>query len=184
MGTLRSFDLSQYGCNVYVETGTGRCESLGKAAQTFDRCYSVDLDLDLVKIARQQYPNLNIECGLSTDVLEQWLKSGELLDSDCVLFYLDAHFPGADFRGERHDVSAPNAVPLQRELELIRQYRPNARDYIICDDARIYMLGPFELGNVEWLQVPGGLNFVYQLFDSDRVSIDYTETGYILIDQR
>jgi hypothetical protein len=39
-------------------------------------------------------------------------------------------------------------------------------------------------GAIEWLQVPGGLSFVYELFSEDKVNIDLREEGYILIDNR
>ena len=98
-------------------------------------------------------------------------------------FFFDAHFPGADFRGQRYDVMAPDAVPLQRELELVKKYRPDSSDIIVCDDARIYMMGPFENGNVDWLQVPGGLQFIKNLFQPFEISVNFSEEGYIIINR-
>lgn len=184
MGHLRNFDLRQYGCNVYVETGTGMGLTLGKAcASAFERVYSVDMDPHWVNLARARYPKAVVEHNLSTPALERWLRE-ELAREDRVLFFLDAHFPGADYRGAKYDVSAPNAVPLQEELTLIAKYREGCADYIICDDARIYMIGPFAHGNTEWLQVPGGHQFALDLFGKERVSVNYEEEGYILIDRR
>ena len=184
MGILAGFDLASYGCNVYVETGTGKCNTLNKAMSVFDKCFSVDLDTELYNAAKETYPTAHLVNGLSTDALEAWLTSGHILETDRVLFFLDAHFPGADFRGADYDVDAPDAVPLKRELEIIKQHRPNGKDYIICDDLRIYCLGPFEEGNVPDVQVPGGLSFLNNLVEWKYVSLDYRETGYILIDKR
>jgi len=181
MGILRDWNLSSFGCNVYVETGTGLGVSLGKAYSVFPKCFSVDLDSEMVDAALLKFPNAHIEVGESTFILERWLTSDFLKPNDSILFYLDAHFPGADFKGAEYNVNAPNAVPLQLELQLIRKYRPHSKDIIICDDARIYMTGPFENGNVNWLQVPGGLDFIKGLFPSSAISIHFSEEGYILI---
>lgn len=184
MGQLNNYYLNSYGCNVYVETGTGHGGTLAKAYQSFSRCYSVDIDKDLVIGAINTYPNANIRLGYSTDVLENWLSSGEFSQEDRILFFLDAHFPGSDYRGIPYTVEGEHSVPLQRELELIKKYRPNGHDFIICDDARIYMLGPFEGGNVPDLQVKGGLSFLKDIFPFENISISFFEQGYIEIDNR
>jgi hypothetical protein len=183
MGSLRDFNLAEYNCDVYVETGTGQCGTLSKAIPHFKKCYSVDMDELMVQNGRTRFPNATIELGLSVEVLERWLKS-ELSTNDSVLFFLDAHFPGSDFHGVPYDVSAPDAVPLEEELKLIKQYRPDSKDMIICDDARIYTSGPFDHGNTEWLQVPGGYKFVYDLFPKAKIDLLYSEEGYIVIDNR
>jgi O-methyltransferase len=183
MGTLRDFDLADYNCDVYVETGTGAGGTLSKAIPHFKKCYSVDMDLDCVSSARNRFSTAIIAHELSTAALEQWLKDN--LSSDkTVLFFLDAHFPGSDYRGKPYDVSAPNAVPLEQELRLIKKYRPNAKDVIICDDARIYTIAEFENGNTEWLQVPGGYQFVYDIFPDATIRLTLSEEGYIIIDRR
>lgn len=184
MGHLRNFDLRQYGCNVYVETGTGAGLTLGKAAaSSFNRLFSVDMDAHWVNEGRKRFPGAVIENDLSIPALERWLRE-QLSPQDRVLFFLDAHFPGADYRGAKYDVAAPNAVPLREELELIVKYREGCSDYIICDDARIYMIGPFAHGNTPLVQVSGGLRFVFDMFGQQRVAINYEEEGYIVIDRR
>jgi hypothetical protein len=186
MGSLLRFNPKDYGCNIYIETGTGSGSCLDKAIQAnvFDRYYSVDLDSDLAMVAKKKFPFVNIEIGKSIDILEKWLSSDEISKKDKILFFLDAHFPGADFRGAKYDVSVPNAVPLEEELKLIKKYRENCQDYIICDDARIYQIDSYQNGNVEWLQVPGGISFLYELFPKENISIDLADEGYILIDNR
>jgi hypothetical protein len=183
MGILRDFDLAKYNCDVYVETGTGAGGTLSKAMPHFKKCYSVDMDLDCVSNARNRFPSATIAHDLSIAALEQWLKH-DLSSAETVLFFLDAHFPGSDYRGEPYDVSAPNAVPLEQELRLIKKYRPNANDVIICDDARIYTIAEFEHGNTEWLQVPGGYQFVHEIFPDANIKLTMSEEGYIIIDRR
>ena len=183
MGTLRDFDLADYNCDVYVETGTGAGGTLSKATPHFKKCYSVDMDLGCVNSAKNRFPTATIAHNLSTRALEQWLRD-ELASTETVLFFLDAHFPGSDYHGKPYDVSAENAVPLEQELRLIKKYRPNAKDIIICDDARIYTIAEFEHGNTEWLQVPCGYQFVYDIFPDATVRLTLSEEGYIIIDRR
>ena len=183
MGYLNNFNLDSYGCDAYVETGTGNCVTLSKAHLHFDNIYSVDLDPTLVRNARSRFPKSTINEGLSTEVLDKWLKD-DLSNFESILFFFDAHFPGSDFYGVPYSVTAPNAVPLEEELRLLKKYRPNARDVIICDDARIYTSGPFQNGNTDWLQVPGGYQFVYDFFPDAKISLSYDEEGYIIIDRR
>ena len=183
MGCLRDFKLDEYGCEVYVETGTGICTTLSKAVPYFNKCYSVDSDPKMVQSGIEKFPMAHIVEGLSVNVLEKWLQH-DLAGISSVLFFLDAHFPGSDFYGIPHDVNSPNAVPLKEELTLIKQYRPNSKDFIICDDARIYTSGPFQNGSTDWFQVPGGYQFVYDLFPDAKISLTYEEEGYIIIDKR
>ena len=181
MGILKNFDLSHYiGYDAYVETGTGAGNTLLKAYPNFKQCYSVDMDPQWIDKGKQNFPNAIFENDLSTVALEKWLRL-DLLAVDKVLFFLDAHFPGSDYHGQPYDVNAANAVPLEEELNLIKKYRPNSKDIIICDDARIYTTGPFEHGNTDWLQVPGGLNFVYNIFPTAHIMLNYNEEGYIII---
>jgi hypothetical protein len=101
-----------------------------------------------------------------------------------VLFFLDAHFPGADFKGSKYNVFAVDAIPLKEELLLIKKYRPNCQDVIICDDARIYVIDDYQNGNVEWLQVPGGMSFVYEIFPDRKINLDLSDEGYIIIGRK
>jgi hypothetical protein len=183
MGSLRDFKLNEYDCNVYVETGTGHGGTLSKAVPNFERCYSVDMDEQMVFMARNKFRGATVAQGLSTIVLEKWLKN-DLSQNDIVFFFLDAHFPGADYHGAKYDVAAPHAVPLEEELKLIQKYRPDCKDYIVCDDARIYTIADFECGNTEWLQVPGGFEFVNKIFPNAKISLTLQEEGYIIIDKR
>jgi hypothetical protein len=182
MGILRDFDLSTYACNVYVETGTGVGQSMTKAIPHFNRYYTVDMDPKWTSSIIQKFPFVNAVTDLSIPALEKWLKF-DLLPTDRVLFFLDAHFPDADFNGAPYDVHAPNAVPLKEELDLIYHYRKDCNDYIICDDARIYVEGPFQHGNYPKAHLGGGIGFIENLFPN-KVAIDWSEEGYILIDNR
>lgn len=186
MGSLSRYSISRYNCNVYIETGTGYANCLKTAIESkcFTKHYSVDISSNFVASAKRHYPFAKIEHGLSTDALEKWLSDNEISQDDHVLFFLDAHFPDADFNGGKYDVKAPNAVPLEQELRIIKKYRSDCKDYIICDDARIYKMDKWQNGATEWLQVPGGMKFVYDIFPDRKISIDLSDEGYIHIDNR
>lgn len=183
MGQLRNLNFEHYNLDVYVETGTGVGITLSKAILYFQKCFSVDIDADLVSRARTTFPTATIEHSLSTSALEKWLQNDIPTDAT-VFFFLDAHFPGADYKGQPYDIFKTNAIPLKDELTLIKKYRPHSKDIIICDDARLYTLGNFEHGNVEWLQIPGGYKFILDLFPDDPVYLYGYEEGYFVIDRR
>lgn len=181
MGQLRDFDLNEYNCNVYVETGTGKCITLNKAHNTkFDRYYTVDIDLEVVNYAKKLFPTTKVEQDLSTNALCKWLKN-DISEDDRVLFFLDAHFPGADYHGAGYDVNKENAIPLEQELELIKYNCKSKKYVIICDDARIYKHDNWENGFYPYEIASCGLDFVYKLFDEKNVKILFQEEGYILI---
>lgn len=186
MGSLDRFDLCSYKCNIYVETGTGIARCLTKAVNSncFDHFFSVDLDKELVENAKKMFPFATIENSISTEALEKWLSSKIIADDDNILFFLDAHFPGTDWKGEVPDVSKPNAVPLEEEIKIIKKHRPKGKNYIICDDARIYKPDNYEDGNFEWPLVPNGMSFLYNIFPEYKIQISLWGEGYILIDDR
>ena len=123
MGTLSPpFNLDFIKCDAYLETGTGQCNSLFVALRSkiYKKCYSIDIDPRIVEDAKKLLPSAEIILGESVSVLEKLFQT-ELKQYSSVLFFLDAHFPGADYFNEKYDISAPNANPLKHELELIKK---------------------------------------------------------------
>jgi len=61
MGSTAPFNLAHYGCDIYVETGTGHANCLKQAVASncFKRHYSVDIDEILVRDARRVFPQAN-----------------------------------------------------------------------------------------------------------------------------
>lgn len=179
MGKLTAFNLLDFGCTRYVETGVALCESFRYAVETFgeQNCHGVDLDPDFIRNARQSFPKSDFFLGTSVEAFKHWLSGDSLKHADRVLFFLDAHFPGADYHGAPYDPSAPNALPMREELELIRRYRPDNHDVILCDDARIYYEAPFANGNIPFKADHG----IEDIFPNRSYSIDLRDEGYIII---
>jgi len=77
MGILRDFNLADYNCDVYVETGTGVGNTLSKAIPHFKKCYSVDMEnilvirpaalgdvimaTGIIRALKQRYPHATID---------------------------------------------------------------------------------------------------------------------------
>ncbi|CAG1006557.1 hypothetical protein BURK1_03309 [Burkholderiales bacterium] len=199
MGTLRFFNLQPlmetFGCRYLFETGTGMGEGVRYASfYQFDRIWSVEIHPDIAATARERFADngrIEILHETSEQALARVLPG---IDREkAVLFWLDAHFPGADFglASYRDESDADRRLPLQRELELIAKLRRPCRDVLLIDDLRIYEEGPFgegpmpdfaqtlppELRNIDFvLRPPWSESHDLQRF--------YENTGYLVLTPR
>lgn len=123
--------------------------------------------------------------GESLDVLPKILAL--IPDDEPVMFWLDAHFPGADFRIRNPSDEWRDSVrlPLETELSVIKANRPLGQDVILCDDARIYIDGPFSSGNIpdEYRPVcprARDLEFVHRMFlETHEIEVTFEAEGFI-----
>ncbi|MEO8485870.1 MAG: hypothetical protein ABI585_05965 [Betaproteobacteria bacterium] len=154
MGTLRFFNLQplmeKYGCRTLFETGTGLGDGMLYASYyAFERLWSVEIHPDIAATARERFvgdPRVEIVNETSEEALARILPT---VDRDQpILFWLDAHFPGADFglASYQDEPDADRRLPLERELALIGKLRHPCRDVLLIDDLRIYEDGPWEQG--------------------------------------
>lgn len=160
MGTLENFALDIYGCNIFIETGTGMGDGLAYAKKyPFKRFYSFEIHPEIFNLVKGMNDKKThvFNCtgleGLS-------LVLPKLQEDDKCLFWLDAHFPGKDF-GYEMDAREEDITPLYEELEFIKEVRGN-QDVILADDMRLY----------DKLKIDG-------MFD-DVVFLNFDE-GYVLI---
>ncbi len=192
MGTLKSFQLGyfieHFGAKVLVETGTGTGHSL-RYARTFpfEAIYSIEIVPEQVEKLRPQFaddPRIHLIAGQSTAALQELIPQ---IKSNAI-FWLDAHFPGADLGLNRYEEAGEVSVslPLQSELEMIRDMRTGHRDVILIDDLRIYERDNFERGNAadkvpgyEW---PTDSRFLYTTFEKTHKCHRFLEhEGYIAL---
>ena len=161
MGSLRFFSLQplmeQYGCRYLFETGTGIGDGLHYASFfAFERLWSVEIHPEVAATARDRFvnePRIEIVEGSSEDALKRVLPTVDRATP--MLFWLDAHFPGADFgyASYKDEKDIDRRLPLERELALIGQLRAPCRDVILIDDLRIYEEGPYAMGPMpDWAQ--------------------------------
>jgi hypothetical protein len=196
MGHVQAFDLNSliknFNISGYIETGTGIGDSLSHALkfQEFKKIYSVEIDNNLFKNAVEKFqdPRLKIINDYSKNALPIILS--ELNENDNFLFFLDAHFPDADFGSapDRYKVSSEkygkDALPLEEELTIINSFRTNHKDLLIIDDVWIYEMGPFESGN--WREKEkiktGTMEFVEKIFGNYYdIHKFYKQQGYLLL---
>ena len=182
MGYLQAFDvqdmIDKFNIKTYVETGTGEGMCISHALLfSFSKLYSIEIDPELHKsnIIKFNDPRLNLINGISREYLPTILN--KIGSASNILFFLDAHFPGADFStgNDRYKDSlnqyGNDAIPLENELNIIAKTRPNNRDVILIDDLRIYTDGGFETGNWSDRKSLGidGIDFVHTLFSYDEI---------------
>jgi hypothetical protein len=154
MGTLRFFNLQplmeSFGCRHLFETGTGLGDGVQYASYfRFERIWSVEIHPDIAATARERFAGdtrIAILEGSSEEALKSVLPG--VGHASPIIFWLDAHFPGADFglASYQDERDVDRRLPLQRELELIAKLRQPCRDVLLIDDLRIYEDGPWEQG--------------------------------------
>ena len=154
MGSLRAFDLpamiAHFGCRYLFETGTGVGEGVAYALQfPFERIFSVEIHPDVAATARDRFagdPRVEILTQSSEAALLEVLP--RISGDGPVLFWLDAHFPGADYGFASYSDVADHdlRLPLARELDAIGRLRYPSRDLVLVDDLRIYEDAAYEKG--------------------------------------
>jgi hypothetical protein len=194
MGTIARFDLpdlmQRYGLTCFVETGTGTGDGLAHAAKfPFVKLRSCEYEIGLVKQLYKRFPiddRIHFLCSDSVWFLE---RSGACNAKEPILFWLDAHFPGADYglKPYGHETNTDTRLPLERELKAIGLRRPKGQDVIICDDLRIYMDGPFQHGNLpadlrSLCPAERNIDFVHQIMGTTHdIELLFEHEGYIVM---
>ena len=179
--------LDFYGIKNFVETGTG-------IAEVVRAVYDVDSNLnihtievvpeiyDQNKIKFSYLKSVNWHLGQSAEVLGEVVPTLE----GNTLFWMDAHFPGADFGlssyGDEKDMD--KRLPLKKELETIAAGRDVSNDVIVIDDLRIYEDGPFETGNWDERTKYGGdgIGFIEEMFEKTHyIGRSYNAQGSVIL---
>ncbi len=190
MGSISRFNLTEiittYNIHSFIETGTGLGESLIYAlSYDFKKFYSIEINEELYNKVKNEINNEKclILNNSSEEGLEFILTNFNVKN---VLFWLDAHFPGADFGlSSYHETKDEKLrIPLESELRKICNIRDISKDFFIIDDLRIYEDGPFHGGNWENRKILGGdnINFIYELFEKTHIiEKDFRDQGYIIV---
>ncbi|HJW18504.1 MAG TPA: hypothetical protein VJ499_15350, partial [Flavisolibacter sp.] len=152
----------------------------------FAKLFSVEVIPEIAIKAADRFTGNKKVCILEGDSVSILAQELPYLKGNC-LFWLDAHFPGADAGMAAYNADADEdlRLPLERELEVISRLRSNYKDVLILDDLRIYEDGPFANGNVPADALPGEnrtIEFIYRYFgDTHEVMKCYLDEGYILL---
>lgn len=179
--------LDFYEIKNFVETGTGAAEvvrSVCNINKTLN-VHTIEIIEEIYnknKVSFSYLENVNWHLGQSSDVLPKILPQ---LKGN-TLFWMDAHFPGADFGMATYgdELDLKKRLPLQSELEIIVNTRDVKNDVFVIDDLRIYEDGPFESGNWSDRKKFGGdgIDFIDELFDETHYVVkSYNKQGFILL---
>jgi len=129
MGTLRKYDLQHTGCQVFFEIGTGLGHSLKHALDNgnFSTLYSSEIHAATAVRANELFaphPHVHILHSDSITALGSILR--QVPPTTPIFFFLDAHYQGEVEIGYNYSENTPNGttMPLQEELQLIRQLKP------------------------------------------------------------
>jgi hypothetical protein len=191
MGFINRFDLNrliqEYSIINFFETGTWKGDAVAYALQfPFKKIISAEIVGSLAIEAEDRFrqePRVIIISGDSSQALSNMLPGLE----GNIIFWLDAHFPGADAGLVNYDAEQDEDIrlPLERELEVISKLRSGYNDILIIDDLRVYEEGPFENGAAPLDTLPKkspNLDFAGQLFgETHFVLKSYQNEGYMLL---
>ena len=172
-----------------IETGTGLGDSIDFAKDHFVKAYSIEIIQEIYYKAQtrlESATNVFLICNNSKAGLRAILKDSKI--EHPILFFLDAHFPGADFGLAEYDSQYGKDIrtPLEVELNVIFAKRGDLvkKDVFIIDDLRIYEDGPFGDGNWPHREKIGcnGIDFIYDLFaETHYIEKDYRFQGFIIL---
>jgi hypothetical protein len=191
MGLINRFDLTriirEYHTPYFFETGTWKGDAVAYALESpFTKIISIEIIPEIAIEAGKRFlstDKVKIIEGNSVDVMAKELPK---LNGNCV-FWLDAHFPGADAGMTDYDAieDEETRLPLAKEVEIIKTTRAGFNDVLIIDDLRIYEDGPYQNGLVPPNAMPGGarsISFVYQYFETTHyIFKSFLDEGYILL---
>jgi hypothetical protein len=191
LGTIRRFNLArlikEYKAPNFFETGTFRGDGVEYALQfPFCQFTSVEIIPELADEAKERFSIKNNVKIIKADSVTALADELPAVKTNCV-FWLDAHFPGADAGITAYDSENVEEVrlPLAKELETICALRKKFRDVIIVDDLRIYEDGPYKNGNVPEDALPKisrNISFIYKYFDRTHIVLKcYLDEGYVLL---
>lgn len=191
MGAISQYNINRiirdYNISFFFETGTWKGDAVAYALNyPFKRIISAEIVSVIANEAKSRFqhePRVTILEASSTEALSTELPS---LNGNC-LFWLDAHFPGADAGLERYDAIKDEDIrlPLEKELSIIHHLRENHNDVLIIDDLRVYEDGPYENGSSPADTLPRkdrDIDFINHLFGKTHIPMrTYRNEGYILL---
>lgn len=171
----------------YVESGTGDGTSFNRVydASPELEMRGVELDIELCdRLASTHKSNDNV-------TLYQGYTEGEFpqvlddMSDEPALFFLDAHFPDADYGGAGYGDESDTAkrIPMETELRIMADKRDLSKDVIVMDDLRIYVDRGFAAGNWDQRRLYGGdgYDFVEDIIGETHILVEHhDDQGYLL----
>ena len=193
MGELFIHDIlnyiARYNLDTFIETGTGKGTGLNYASKyPFKDLYSIEIIKELYDECVHKFaqdPRIHLINNDSINGLIEILE--KLTTNNRVLFWLDAHFPGADFKFNNyfHRSDEPDIhMPLEKEIEIIYNTRKDCKDVYIIDDLRIYEDNDYELGSWDLKPKLGkpNIDFITNKYKkTHNISRDLRHQGFLIL---
>ncbi|MBS1732129.1 MAG: hypothetical protein JST02_02425 [Bacteroidetes bacterium] len=191
MGRLNRFDLNRiitdYGTACLFETGTLWGDGIAYALSApFRNIFSVEIMPEIAAKAKHRFTTeykVHIIHADSVSAMKDRLPAIR----HNIIFWLDAHFPGADAGMKLYNQESNQQLrlPLEEEIKTICSLRKGFQDVFIIDDLRIYEDGPYENGNAPSDVLPRAnrnIEFIYDCFRDTHVILkSYADEGYLLL---
>ena len=198
MGQLTHFDIGAlivtHGLKRFVETGTGMGHGVGHAMRfPFKAIESCEINAELaasVRAAVFQDNRISIHTAQSIPFIEAICANAPI--DEPILWWLDAHFPGADYGSQDFGAEERSEIrlPLPDEIKTILLHRRHSGDVLLIDDLRIWCDGPFRNGGLpahvrphcpkdrsaEW--------FKTLLDPTHNVKFDFADEGYVIAEPK
>lgn len=160
----------------FVETGCHLGHTISHAMYMgFDNIYSCDIDEKYIAHCKNRFKNHDwviIEHCTSVEFLNNLLP--KLNDVDSIVFFLDAHLPELDS-------SVNISLPLEKEMDIIWQYRKDKHDHLAIDDLRIYEDNDYTGGNWKDRALYGSPNLDFLNKYNYKVQKSLFEEGYLYL---
>ena len=191
MGQLRFFNInriiSEFKIDCFFETGTWKGDGLAYAGKfPFKKLFSSEIIPELAKKAADRFKDDKRFTIINNNSLNALQDKITQINGNC-LFWLDAHFPGAEEGVSDYNATSSEQLkyPLEAELKEILSRRKGFSDFILIDDLRIYEDGNFESGNMPGYILPPinrNINFVIELAKyTHHIVRSYRHEGYLLL---
>jgi hypothetical protein len=154
MGDIRIFDIDQcikkFNLNGFIETGTLYGDTIDFMKNKFKEIHSIEIDKELAEQCQNRfkdYKHIHIHNSNSYEILPNILNNMDIN----IMYWLDAHFPGADAGkvSYNNESNSEKRLPLENELKIISQRANKYKDMLIIDDLWLYEDGPFEWGSFD-----------------------------------
>jgi len=191
MGFINQFNIDrivrEFNINNFFETGTWKGDAVAHALQfPFEKIISAEIVHSIADEAKSRFKNEKRVTIVESSSIKALSAELPLVKGNC-LFWLDAHFPGADAGIVSYDAEKEDDIrlPLEKELSIIHEIRQSNQDLLIIDDIRVYEDGPYENGNSPADTLPRkdrNLDFINLLFGKTHISMKtYRNEGYVLL---